>query len=149
MSGKLVTEIDSGSRVTFTCTNTSPLMDTMKKIMPIEEITSSISQRARWLEREDNWCRELCTVYLYGLNDNVRKVGNVSKRGGDIVVNTLFNKQPHKYRKRPPHRHRKKFDIDNLADQAGALFSDYKSCNFCFTLRCFVRLPKKCMVDNH
>ena len=79
-------------------------------IMPIEEITStsSVSQRARRLEREDYWCRELCTVYPYGLNDNVRKVGNVSKCGGDIVVNTLFNKQQRKYRKRPPHRHRKK-----------------------------------------
>ena len=32
---------------------------------------------ARRLERED-YCRELCTVYPYGLNDNVRKVGNVS-----------------------------------------------------------------------
>ena len=118
-------------------------------IMPIEEITgtSSVSQRARRLEREDYWCRELCTVYPYGLNDNVRKVGNVSKCGGDLVVNTLFNKQQRKYRKRPPHRHRKKVDIGNLADQVGALFSDYKSCNFCFTLRCFVlSLPKKCMV---
>ena len=49
------------------------------------------------------------------------------------MVNALFNKQPRKYRKRPPHRHRKRDDIVNLADQVGALF-DYKSCNFCFTL---------------
>ena len=48
--------------------------------MPIEEVTSDstvISARAKRLEREDYWCRELCTVYPYGLNDNVRKVGNI------------------------------------------------------------------------
>ena len=41
-------------------------MDIVKKIVPTEEITvmSSISQRARQLEREDYWCRELCTVYI-------------------------------------------------------------------------------------
>ena len=63
--------------------------------MPIEEVTcaSNISIRAKQLEREDYWCRELCTVYPYGLNDNVRKVGNVSKCGADMVVGTLFNKQ--------------------------------------------------------
>ena len=32
---------------------------------------SNISIRAKRLEREDYWCRELCTVYPYGLNDNV------------------------------------------------------------------------------
>ena len=38
------------------------------------------------LEREDFWYRELCTVYPYGLNDNVRKVGKVSKLGPSRVV---------------------------------------------------------------
>ena len=33
---------------------------------------------AKRLERED-YCREICTFYPYGLNDNVRKVGNISK----------------------------------------------------------------------
>ena len=112
-------------------------------IMPIEEInitaTSSISQRARRLEREDYWCRELCTVYPCGLNDNVRKVGNVSKCGGD----TLFNKQPCKYRKRPPRRHR----ILLIWLIRSVLYFLTISLATFFTLRCFVlSLPKKCMV---
>ena len=55
---------------------------------------------AKWLEREDFWYRELCTVYPYGLNDNVRRVGNVSKQGPNIVVHTLFNRQHRKSKKR-------------------------------------------------
>ena len=51
-------------------------------IIPIEEITSSdrVSATSKRLEREDYWCRELCTYYPYGLNDNVRGVGNISKQ---------------------------------------------------------------------
>ena len=41
-------------------------------IKPIEKIISDSS--AYRLEREDYWCRELCTLYPYGLNDNVRKL---------------------------------------------------------------------------
>ena len=66
-------------------------------IVPIEEVeltpTDKISLSAKRLEREDFWYRELCTVYPYGLNDNVRRVGNISKQGPNIVVHTLFNRQ--------------------------------------------------------
>ena len=70
--------------------------------MPIEEIIANdrASINSKRLEREDYWCRELCTYYPYGLNDNVRKIGNISKCKGELVVNTLFNKQQRKYRKR-------------------------------------------------
>ena len=62
-------------------------------IMPIEEITSDrVSASAKRMEREDYWCRELCTFYPYGLNDNVRKVGNISKRKDELVINTLLNR---------------------------------------------------------
>ena len=51
-------------------------------IMLIEEITTSdkdtCSLSSKRLEREDYWCRELCTFCPY---DNVRKVGNISKQG--------------------------------------------------------------------
>ena len=68
-------------------------------IMPIEEITTSdrVSASAKWLEREDYWCRELCTFYTYGLNDKVR---NISKCKDELVINTLFNEQQRKFRKR-------------------------------------------------
>ena len=56
-------------------------------IMPIEEVTLSpedkMSLSAKRLESEEFWYKELCTVYPYGLNDNVRKV---SKCGPELVV---------------------------------------------------------------
>ena len=52
--------------------------------MPIEKVTpvDRASVASVRLEREDYWCRELCTYYPYGLNDNVRGVGNISNSGG-------------------------------------------------------------------
>ena len=70
-------------------------------IVPIEEVkltpTDKISLSAKGLEKEDFWYRELCTVSPYGLNDNVRKVGNVSKLGPSTVVHALFNSQRRKF----------------------------------------------------
>ena len=41
-------------------------------IMPIEEIASNgANSKEMRLDREEYWCRELCTIYPYGLNDNV------------------------------------------------------------------------------
>ena len=56
-------------------------------IMPIEELTSSdrVSATSQRLEREDYWCKELCTYYPYGLNDKVRGVSNISKQHGLVV----------------------------------------------------------------
>ena len=53
---------------------------------------------------------ELFTFYPYGLNDNVRKVGNISKCD-KIVVNTLFHKQTRKFRKRQPRKRRRKIEV--------------------------------------
>ena len=46
--------------------------------MDVEKITpgDKASVGSIRLEGEDYWCRELCTYYPYGLNDNVRGVGN-------------------------------------------------------------------------
>ena len=98
-------------------------------IMPIEEITTSDKGTgAERLEREDYWCRELYTFYRYGLNDNVRKVGNnISKCKDEIAVNTLFHKQTHKFRKRQPRKHRRKIEIDNLTESLEKLLDNYKS----------------------
>ena len=121
-------------------------------IMPIEEVTctsgsTGVSLSAKRLEREGYWYRELCTVYPYGLNDNVRKVGNVSKCSQEMVVNTLFNRQPRKFKKRQQQRHRRKVDLADLAAQVDTLLSEYKSYTFCFNFRNLVlNLPKKCMM---
>ena len=44
-------------------------------IMPIEEVVSEpddgITLGCKRLQREEFWYRELCTIYPYGLNDNV------------------------------------------------------------------------------
>ena len=55
-------------------------------IMPIEEVVLELNNviflPSKRLQREEYWYRELCTVYPYGLNDNVKGVGNVSSRIG-------------------------------------------------------------------
>ena len=116
-------------------------------IMPIEEITTSDKGTcAKRLEREDYWCRELCTFYPYGLNDNVRKVGNISKCKDKIVVNTLFHKQTRKFRKRQPRKRRRKIEVTNLTESLETLLDNYKSCHFCFSIRSLVlSLPRKCI----
>ena len=65
--------------------------------MPIEEVVlernDGTTLPSKRLQREEYWYRELCSVYPYGLNDNVRGVGNVSKSDESLIVYTLFNKQ--------------------------------------------------------
>jgi hypothetical protein len=115
-------------------------------IMPIEEITASdrVSLTSRRLERDGYWCRELCTIYPYGLND-VRKVGNISKRKDELVVNTLFNKQ-RKFRKRRC-RKRAKLDLNDLTTRLENLLDDYKSRTFCFNVRSLIlSLPQKALL---
>ena len=115
-------------------------------IMPIEELTSSdrVSATSQRLEREDYWCRELCTYYPYGLNDNVRGVGNISKQHG-LVVYTLFNRRQRKFRKR--NKRRRKIDYDDLTSRLEDCVRDYKSHVFMFNIRSLIlSLPKKCKV---
>ena len=97
-------------------------------IMPIEEIEHSdgANVTSLRLEREDYWCRELCTYYPYGLNDNVRGVGNISKKPG-LVVNELFHKQNRKFRKRSGHRRRNKRSVSDLASKLENCLREYKS----------------------
>ena len=113
-------------------------------IMPIEELTSSVSATSQRLEREDYCCRELCTYYPYGLNDNVRGVGNISKQHG-LVVYTLFNSRQRKFRKR--NKRRRKIYYDDLTSRLEDCVRDYKSHVFMFNIRSLIlSLPKKCMV---
>ena len=117
-------------------------------IMPIEEVTLSpadqISLSAKRLEREDFWYRELCTVYPYGLNYNVRKVGNVLKCGPVLVVHTLFNRQLWKLRKRKMRKTKWKVEVRKLTEEVDTLLADYKCCNFCFRMCTLVLgLPRK------
>ena len=70
-------------------------------IMPIEEVSleegECLSLASKQLQREEYWYKELATIYHYRLNDNVKKVGNVSKKGTEnIAVWALFNKKDHK-----------------------------------------------------
>ena len=60
----------------------------------------------------------LCTFYPYGLNDNLRKVGNISKYKDKIVVNTLFHKQTRKFRKRQLRKRGRKIEVTNLTRQS-------------------------------
>lgn len=59
---------------------------TFHRIKPIKEIASSdrVSMSKR-LERD----RRLCTYYLYGLNDNIRGIGIISKHHGRYVRDAI------------------------------------------------------------
>ena len=108
-------------------------------IMPIEKVASNR------LDREDFWCRELCTYYLYGLNDNIKGVGNISKMKDRLVVNTLFHRNKRKYRKRN-HRHRRKYHLGDITSKLEYFLQNYKDSNFCFNVRTFILgLPKRCI----
>ena len=77
--------------------------------MPIEEVSSEegecLSLASKRLQREEYWYKELATIYPYGLNDNVKKVGNVSQRSTEnIVVWALYNKKQRKFKKRSQKR---------------------------------------------
>ena len=106
-------------------------------IMPIEKITPGdrASVTSIQLEREDYWCRELCTYYPYGLNDNVRGVGNISKQPG-LLVNALFNKRDRRFRKRGGCRRRRKLDLTDLTSKLENCLQSYKSCFFVFVYVC-------------
>ena len=81
-------------------------------IMPIEEVSleegECLSLASKRLQREEYWYKELATVDPYGLNDNVKNLGNISKKGTEnVVVWSLFNKKPRKFKKRALKRKRK------------------------------------------
>ena len=75
---------------------------------------------AKRLQREEYWYKELKSIYPYGLNDNVKKVGNISKNKG-IVVWTLFNKQTRKFRKRQKRTTRSDRNKTKIKDSIEAL----------------------------
>ena len=103
-------------------------------------------QTPKRLDREDYWCRELCTYYPYGLNDNIRGVGNISKMKCNMVVNRLFNKNKRKLRVRKTRRHRKKRDLGELTGCIEQYLVNYKIHSFCFNIRTLIlSLPKRYM----
>ena len=89
-----------------------------------------------YLKDLDYWCRELCAYYPYGLNDNVRGVGNISKQHGLVV-----HKRPRKFRKRNGHKRRRKVNLNYLSSRLEHCLRDCKSDVFMFNF-----LPKKSMV---
>lgn len=118
-------------------------------IIPIEEVildsNDNITLASKRLEREEFWYKELGSIYPYGLNNNVRKIGNISQKIGDgTIVYSLFNRQPRKYKKRQHKRKRKKLEPIHLQKQTIDLLKTYKSIHFNNNLRTYIlSLPKK------
>ena len=74
-------------------------------IMPIEDVVHSPGNRAtirsKLLSLEEFWYRELGSIYPYNLNDNVKQLGNVSKKfEHGLVIYSMFNKHRRKFHKR-------------------------------------------------
>ena len=107
--------------------------------MPLEEVKleegEGIMLTSKRLQREDYWYRELNT---YGLNDNIKKVGNISKnKDKGIVVWTLFNKHTRKSRRRPNKKLKKKIKKVNIEMHIKELLAGYKSPGFVNKLRMY------------
>lgn len=107
-------------------------------IMSIEQIRTcdGASVTSIRLEREDYWCRELCTYYPYGLNDNVRGVGNIS-RLPDLIVYTLFNKRNRKRSAYRAKRSSRKLNLNDLTSHLENCLHNYKSCSFVLMLEVY------------
>ena len=85
---------------------------------------------AKRQEREDFWMRELKTIQPYGLNDNVRSVGNISKLPQEPVVWSFFHRRS-RARKHKPRRHpRSNPRIENPKEWLINHVGNYKS--MCF-----------------
>ena len=115
--------------------------------MPIEEVVlernDGTTLPSKRLQREEYWYRELCSVYPYGLNDNVRGVGNVSKSDERLIVYTLFNKQERKFRKRRLQRKKRKVNVNIVEEQLKSRLNKYKSIDFTLSNRNYVlNLPR-------
>ena len=115
--------------------------------MPIEEVvleqTDGTTLPSKRLQREEYWYRELCSVYPYGLNDNVRGVGNVSKSDERLIVYTLFNKQKRKFRKHRLQRKKRKVNVNTVEEQLKSRLNKYKSIDFTLSIRAYVlNLPR-------
>ena len=116
-------------------------------IMPIEEVvleqTDGMTLPSKRLQREEYWYRELCSVYPYGLNDNVRGVGNVSKSDERLIVYTLFNTQKRTFRKRRLQRNKRKVNVNTVEEQLKSRLNKYKSIDFTLSIRAYVlNLPR-------
>ena len=63
-------------------------------VQPIKSIVVAPNEQAsaysKRLEREEFWIRELKTVYPYGLKDNIRGIGNISKQNDELTVWKFF-----------------------------------------------------------
>ena len=103
-------------------------------IMPIEaefhspEDTTTI--RSKLLSREEFWYKELGSIYPYGLNDNIKQLGNVSQKiECGLVIYFYFNKHERKFRKRSKPRNKVKVSgcwKQNFVN----LLNNYKCPNF-------------------
>ena len=70
-------------------------------------------------------------MYPYGLNDNVRRLGNVSKQiRKNMVVYSIFNKQARKFHRRSRKRRKHKVDGECLRQRFKVLLDTYKSPTF-------------------
>jgi hypothetical protein len=85
----------------------------------------------------------MCCVYPYGVNDNVRGLGNISKltdQDQELVVYSLFHKHDRKYRTRKGRRHKSKAYNDLINAQLSELLSSYNSCSFSSEIRAYIGL---------
>ena len=121
--------------------------------MPIEEVLVTADDNtniaSKLLEREEFWIKEIGSICPYGLNDNIRSLGNISKKlGQGLVVYSLFNKQARKYRKRTGKRRKNKTYNTLVTEQAKNHLLSYMSTKFSNNIRSYLQgLPRRKLHD--
>ena len=109
-------------------------------IMPIEEVVltadDNLTLVSKLLTREEHWIKELGS---YGLNDNIRNLGTISKTlGQGLVVYSVFNKHHRKY------RNKSKVYNELIQEKVKEILLSCKSAFFTNSIRTYIQcLPRR------
>ena len=121
------------------------------QIMPIEEVSlkasDNVTLASKLLNREEYWIKEIGCLYPYGLNDNIRQLGNISdKLGQGLIVYSLFNKHNRKYRKRSGRRRKNKMCSQQIIGEVQQILKTYLSPEFGINIRTYLHsVPRRKM----
>ena len=89
--------------------------------------------------------KELGSIYPYGLNDNIRNLGNASKKlSQGLVIYSLFNRQRRKFRNRTRRRNKNNVHNEQIKECVRELLLTYKTPSFSKSIRTYIqRLPRR------
>ena len=80
------------------------------------------------------------SIYLYGLNDNIRNLGNASKKlSQGLVIYSLFNRQRRKFRNRTRRRNKNNVHNEQIKECVRELLLTYKTPSFSKSIHTYIQ----------